>query len=160
MTTKHANCILDLVEPHRPGSLLLAGTHAVDIGTEYGRRNPDCLIHPYEELDVDRRYDLGLVAGALEPLAKQQAGILLARLRDLHCARLLVLLPASGTATDSGDWSRTELYAYGLALIGECTKKPHNLLIFGFDIQDYKTTPDWLNSKYWAHPELFDKYRW
>ncbi|WP_404840873.1 DUF6231 family protein [Alkalilimnicola ehrlichii] len=24
----------------------------------------------------------------------------------------------------------------------------------------YKTTPDWLNSRNWAHPELFDKFRW
>jgi len=29
-----------------------------------------------------------------------------------------------------------------------------------FDIDHYKTTPDWLNPRHWANPELWDKYRW
>ncbi|WP_296204027.1 DUF6231 family protein [Psychrobacter sp. UBA3962] len=29
-----------------------------------------------------------------------------------------------------------------------------------FNLYDYKQRPDWLNAKYWANPENFDKYRW
>ena len=29
-----------------------------------------------------------------------------------------------------------------------------------FNIQDYKVSPDWLSARHWAHPELWDIYRW
>ena len=29
-----------------------------------------------------------------------------------------------------------------------------------FNILDYKQVPDWLNAKYWANPENWNKYRW
>ncbi|WP_019673061.1 DUF6231 family protein [Psychrobacter lutiphocae] len=29
-----------------------------------------------------------------------------------------------------------------------------------FNLYDYKARPDWLNAKYWANPENYDKYRW
>ncbi|WP_290652932.1 DUF6231 family protein [Aquisalimonas sp.] len=32
--------------------------------------------------------------------------------------------------------------------------------LYGFDVGTYKTTPDWLNPRYWANPELWGKYRW
>lgn len=34
------------------------------------------------------------------------------------------------------------------------------LQIWQFNLYDYKPRPDWLNAKYWANPENFDKYRW
>ncbi|KTG17767.1 hypothetical protein AUR63_06500 [Guyparkeria sp. XI15] len=32
--------------------------------------------------------------------------------------------------------------------------------VYQFDIETYKDTPDWLNPRNWANPELWDKYRW
>ncbi|MDG4868168.1 DUF6231 family protein [Guyparkeria sp. 1SP6A2] len=32
--------------------------------------------------------------------------------------------------------------------------------VFKYDILDYKHTPDWLNARNWANPELWGKYRW
>ncbi|MBN2872050.1 MAG: hypothetical protein JXJ30_03970 [Halothiobacillaceae bacterium] len=32
--------------------------------------------------------------------------------------------------------------------------------VYLFDIDTYKDTPDWLNARHWAHPELWGKYRW
>lgn len=32
--------------------------------------------------------------------------------------------------------------------------------VYLFDIETYKRTPDWLNARHWANPELWDKYRW
>lgn len=32
--------------------------------------------------------------------------------------------------------------------------------VFNYDIRDYKHTPDWLNARNWANPELWGKYRW
>ena len=34
------------------------------------------------------------------------------------------------------------------------------LKIWQFNLYDYKPQPDWLNARYWANPENFDKYRW
>lgn len=34
------------------------------------------------------------------------------------------------------------------------------LTLHGFNLYDYKHRPDWLNSKYWANPELWGVYRW
>ncbi len=36
----------------------------------------------------------------------------------------------------------------------------NKLKIWQFNLYDYKPQPDWLNAKYWANPENFDKYRW
>lgn len=32
--------------------------------------------------------------------------------------------------------------------------------VFGYDLYNYRQTPDWLNAKNWANPERFDKERW
>jgi len=32
--------------------------------------------------------------------------------------------------------------------------------IYLFDIETYKRTPDWLNARHWANPELWGKFRW
>ncbi|WP_407275015.1 DUF6231 family protein [Halothiobacillus sp. DCM-1] len=29
-----------------------------------------------------------------------------------------------------------------------------------YSIRDYKTVPDWLNPRHWAHPERWDQSRW
>ena len=31
---------------------------------------------------------------------------------------------------------------------------------WSYDIRTYKSVPDWLNPKFWANPENWDKYRW
>lgn len=32
--------------------------------------------------------------------------------------------------------------------------------LYLFDIETYKDTPDWLNPRNWANPDMWDKYRW
>ncbi|BAU50223.1 hypothetical protein SVA_3687 [Sulfurifustis variabilis] len=101
------------------------------------------------------RFALAFVAGAFETLGPQDATRLLARLRDVQAAHLLL-------AVDSGSESETrreanDLIALGLQLIEE---HPEGVALYEFDIARYKLTPDWLNSEHWAHPELFDKFRW
>lgn len=34
------------------------------------------------------------------------------------------------------------------------------IALYQFDIAKYKPTPDWLNPKNWANPQLWDRYRW
>lgn len=105
------------------------------------------------EVLSDNLYDLAIVAQTLERLPREDAGMLLSRLRDLHSKRFLALVHLGG---DSG-WSNTDLIAYGMK---RCGRFPGDYALFRFNIHDYKDTPDWLNAKYWAHPERWGKARW
>lgn len=98
-------------------------------------------------------YDLAVVTGTLERLPRKDAGTLLSRLRDLHSKRFLVLLRLGG----EDGWSNTDLIAYGMK---RCGSFPDDYALYRFNIYDYKDTPDWLNAKYWAHPERWGKERW
>jgi len=97
------------------------------------------------------RQDLVLVGG-LERLSRAEGEILLSRLRDLYARRVLVCLALGDT------WRQNDLTAFAftrLATLGDGMGT-----LYGFDVGTYKTTPDWLNPRYWANPELWGKYRW
>ncbi|MDT8372118.1 MAG: DUF6231 family protein [Gammaproteobacteria bacterium] len=32
--------------------------------------------------------------------------------------------------------------------------------LFSYAIESYQPKHDWLNSRFWANPENYDKYRW
>lgn len=71
----------------------------------------------------------------------------LTHLRDLLARRVLVVA--------YGDQS-TGLRALGFSQI----EKIEDWELWQFNILEYKQVPDWLNSRYWANPENFGKYRW
>ena len=89
---------------------------------------------------------------------------LLMRYRDLYAGHLLI-------ATEN----KIDLRAYGftpLDIIGDAQDsdvsaslnllppQTTSLILWQFNLYDYKTLPNWLNSKYWANPENWDKQRW
>ncbi|RLK50528.1 hypothetical protein DFR31_0430 [Alkalispirillum mobile] len=97
-------------------------------------------------------FDVAVLSGVLEGLGQRDASGLLARLRDLHARRIILLV-------DHGQcgWTKLDITALGLTRLQDWDKT-HAL--YGFDIDTYKTTPDWLNPDYWANPELWDRHRW
>jgi hypothetical protein len=108
-----------------------------------------------------RRFDLAVVAGVLENLDPEAAAALLAALRDLTASRLLVAVPArSGNARERSVWLREDMLAHGLEYLGAARHHSETLAIYGFDLDRYKRTPDWLNARSWANPENWGKYRW
>jgi hypothetical protein len=34
------------------------------------------------------------------------------------------------------------------------------LQVFSYAIENYQLKKDWLNSRFWANPQHYDKYRW
>lgn len=124
-----------------------------------------------ETLAFTRRYDLAVIAlyqqyyagnsatnkpalpvnQADSPNSSKTLQVLtqaLTRLRDLLARRVLVLAsPEFGTT----------LHALGFSQLEQL---PQNLVLWQFNILSYKQVPDWLNSKYWANPENWNKYRW
>ncbi len=101
------------------------------------------------------RFDLALVDAAAS-IPPQDVPVVLARLRDLSARHVLIATFANA----EGPWSRRELVGFGFVHLGDCTLNNAAVNLFEFDISTYKTTPDWLNPRNWANPELWERYRW
>ena len=87
-----------LIREISPRRVLLMGPAGEALLADYVQRHPDCQVETMapEELPEDfgdERFDLAFVSHTLERLDKRQGEELVARLRDLLCRRLLLLVP-------------------------------------------------------------------
>jgi len=150
------DALLRHLQPH---SMLLVGEDSRTVAGDYLAGCEDCRVEAVAVDDLPGvlasvgRFEFALIDGELERLARADAAIVLGRLRDLHAERLLWVLPAA-------EWPVSELLSLGLYRAGSYEQDGRALHVYTFDLYDYKPTPDWLNSRYWAHPELFDKFWW
>jgi len=112
-------------------------------------------------LDQMSVFDVILLADVIEQLERHQAETVMGRLRDMHSKHLFVIVRiGDGWGDVKSHWRRNDLLAHGFSLYrryADCGRERH---LYRFELESYKATPEWLNSKYWANPELFDKYRW
>lgn len=105
-------------------------------------------------LPFQQRYDVGLVfLNSPEINIKNESDItrILVKLRDLMAKRLIVV----SRLEDEG-----LLRALGLTQLIDKTTHEHNFALWQFNILTYKHVPDWFNSKFWANPENWNKFRW
>lgn len=100
------------------------------------------------------RYSIGIVWDFPFPLSNAGSERLLARLRDLDCEAVYVRCVAQRARLKS--WSG-QLRALGFMPLKKRDEHPP---LFYFDIYDYKRVPDWLNSRFWANPHMWNKARW
>lgn len=119
------------------------------------------LLKPY-----DMRYDLGIfihpsLMSSAVPLKNSVNGseknlqnirMIATRLRDLFAQQSVLFMPHY-----QNDIVFNEL-GYMLSSNDQLSETQINC--WQFNIFDYKHKPDWLNSRYWANPENYDKYRW
>lgn len=129
------------------------GTSAVlqDTVTELVRVEPADALLTLPELPIQ---DLVAIGRTLETMDCRSGDQLLAGLRDLYARRILLRLDPN-----SGCWDHQRVMAFGFQRLFTLTHEPHTTY-YGFDLGNYKVTPDWLNPKNWANPEMFDRYRW
>lgn len=105
-------------------------------------------------LPFTQRYDLGFVVldntemSGLSDVTKAQ---FLVKLRDLMAKKLVVV------ATEQDNKLMRSL---GFTQLIEKSAQSNDLAIWQFNILNYKHVPDWFNSKYWANPENWNKFRW
>ncbi|MEE4378729.1 MAG: DUF6231 family protein [Candidatus Competibacteraceae bacterium] len=99
-------------------------------------------------------FDLGIIANTLEHLERKEAGVLLARLRDVHTRRFVALVPL-GKAWDNhrSHWHTADLLGYGMTVMARYREADKPLHLYHYAIESYKTTPNWFNNQHWAHPE-------
>jgi hypothetical protein len=114
------------------------------------RRLPRTALIHFQEPPATR-HALAIAARVLESLAPADARALLAALRDRVAPHVLVLLDLDRAPLDE---AALRALAYRL----HARDGAHAL--FGFDLHDYKDRPDWLGPQHWAHPQLWEKFRW
>jgi Family of unknown function (DUF6231) len=151
---KWQTAILRLTRALRPATTLCLGDEAAALMGETA--------FPVQSIDIDRlldsaitgqRYDLAVVAGALEALEHRRGSALLARLRDIYARRLLVKATLA-SAPDRG-WTNNDMLALGLREVLRQRAPRDEIGLYQFNLYDYKLTPDWFNARNWAHPHLW-----
>ena len=129
-------------------------------------------IEQFQEATFDKRYTLGCFIDptgltSISPTANNSLQLkgntssasttsyhtIATKLRDLFAEQSLILTSVTG--------SDLNLSSFGYIPVSIKTQDDMPRLVsWQFNLYDYKQRPDWLNAKYWANPENFDKYRW
>ncbi|TWI53054.1 hypothetical protein IQ22_02893 [Pseudomonas duriflava] len=104
---------------------------------------------------TEHRYDLAILADCLEHLPRREGLELLGGIRNLNASRVAVLVDLAASA-----WLATDFYALAMQASERFERDGQTLVLFTYDLHDYKQVPDWLNARFWANPELFGKYWW
>ena len=85
---------------------------------------------------------------------------MLSALRDLHARQLLAFVPADAWSGQTTQTQADQLRALGLQQQARFEQDGDLIDVWSFDIRTYKTVPDWLNPRFWANPDNWNKYRW
>lgn len=105
-------------------------------------------------LPFQHRYDLAFVAldsVEINCLSQSHKSQMLVKLRDLMAKRIIV---ASHLCDEQ------LLRSLGFTQLLERQNIANDFALWQFNILTYKHVPDWFNSKFWANPENWNKFRW
>ena len=156
-----------IIQQFQPKQILSIGPAGQELFADYLTSCKQCVLREFSAsptldlLDNYGRFDLVFVSHVLEKMPKPAAEQLIARLRDLHCDRLIIVIPIGmDWPNHVSHWQQADLLGLGFSLLAEFHSNKHRVHIYAFDIASYKTTPEWLSSTYWANPEMFNKYWW
>ena len=101
-----------------------------------------------------QRYDLGFVlfdTDEMQKISEMQKSQLLVKLRDLMAKRIVVV---------SRLQDEKLLRSLGFTQLIDKTAHSADFALWQFNILTYKHVPDWFNSRFWANPENWNKFRW
>lgn len=106
-------------------------------------------------LPFTQRYDLGFVVLSVKNMSlytAEQKSQFLVKLRDLLVKKIIVICEVS---------DQKLLRSLGFTqMLGQYTELGQKTMLWQFNILTYKHVPDWFNSRFWANPENWDKFRW
>lgn len=105
----------------------------------------------FNEIKYNQRYDIALLL-----LNQQDTEVCtqnIQRCRDLFANHTVVFVNNN---------LNVNLAEFGFSKFNQHFVKinQQDFSIYQFNLFDYKHLPDWFNSKFWANPELWDKFRW
>ncbi|WP_288417210.1 DUF6231 family protein [uncultured Acinetobacter sp.] len=111
-------------------------------------------VNAFLSLPFTQRYDLGFVVfdtAEMQNISETEKAQVLVRLRDLMAKRIVVV---------SKRQDEKLLRSLGFTQLIDKTLHEADFTLWQFNILTYKHVPDWFNSKFWANPENWDKFRW
>ena len=111
-------------------------------------------VNAFLSLPFTQRYDLGFVifdTAEMQNISETEKAQVLVRLRDLMAKRIVVV---------SKRQDEKLLRSLGFTQLIDKTIHDADFALWQFNILTYKHVPDWFNSKFWANPENWDKFRW
>lgn len=157
--------LLAILDAAQPTSLLLMGNHSDTPLAAWLSQHPDAVCIQPSPADLlhppATRVPLGLICNTLETLETNAGRALISALRDLHCEVLYVVVPLDcSDIAHKSTWQTRDLLALGLSQIKRWEEHGTVYGLFRHNIDDYKSTPQWLNNRDWANPEMWDKFRW
>lgn len=106
---------------------------------------PQTLLPHCDAMPSEKHAQLALVKDALRDLDATQARALLARARNFIAPRIIVIADAHCAL------ARLDFLALGFEILAR--DEAWQITLYQFDIATYKQVPDWLNARFWAHPE-------
>jgi hypothetical protein len=148
--------VLPLISQFSPNSVLLIGelastcfkadhntrSHSITTPT-----NTD-LLKPLETFDV------AVITDLTSTLTKKEASEWIGLIRNSHAVH--IVLTHRPNIHRPNEWELTDFIALGFKKITNVG----NYEIYTYAIESYQIKKDWLNNRYWANPENFDKFRW
>ncbi|WP_313035143.1 DUF6231 family protein [Acinetobacter sp.] len=105
-------------------------------------------------LPFTQRYDLGFVvldSQEFSQISESEKIQLLVKLRDLMAKKIVVVSQLQDEKL---------LRSLGFTQLIDKTRYDSDFALWQFNILTYKHVPDWFNSKFWANPENWNKFRW
>jgi hypothetical protein len=96
----------------------------------------------------ERPCTLALGIDALNGLDAQQARQLIGQAR-LYAAPRLLIAAQPGCALDEAAFR-------ALGFVLSTTEPVEGMRLYDYDLDTYKTVPDWLNARFWANPERWE----
>lgn len=110
----------------------------------------------FSQLMFSHRYDLAVIMLSKDTTIDVQN---IQRCRDLFAKHCLVVQPLLELSQKNG---YVDLVSFGFSRLHEQPIVEHqqSYQLWQFNLFDYKHLPDWFNSKFWANPELWNKFRW
>lgn len=140
-------------------NVLVVGQGADSVAQAYRTLQPGCAITAGRSTDANtaERYHAAILIGCIEYMEKGAALALIARMRDQYAASLLVIVPIGPEWKGLvSEWREPEFLGLGMQVYAKVVCEAGIMRCYRYDIHDYKQVPDWLNSKYWAHPERWE----
>jgi len=107
-----------------------------------------------QQLHEIKSVDLAIVSEVIESLNKKQAIAWLGLLRNSLAQRIIIM--TNNSAPPSHSWQLADYLAMGMKHIA--STPDHN--VHSYALESYQFKREWLNSRFWANPENYDKYRW
>ncbi len=147
--------ILPLLAPFQHKSVLLAGSGTSFITDDVTFAHSQNLSNfELDQLVNSSQAEIAVIGDLTETLSKTEAMQWLGYLKN-KLAQHIVLVIDKQKSTEN-NWQFTDFLGLGFRL----HQQDGTYQVFFYAIESYQPKKDWLNAKYWANPENFDKYRW